>query len=82
MIPPSAITRGDDATRVDLSDLEPERGLEVAALVDQLRALARPGRPVIVRGCPQMLAHTLYKVGELARGWIRLESVREEEPYG
>jgi hypothetical protein len=36
---------------------------------------------VIVRACPQMLAHTLYKAALLGDA-IALESVRDEEAYG
>lgn len=73
---------GERRTDVDLADVDTDRGRDVGALVDRLRALARPDRPVVVHACPQMLAHTLYKVGDLARGWIVLASVRDEEPHG
>lgn len=76
------ITVGDLRTDVDLGEVDVDRGRDVNALVDRLRALARPGKPVVVHACPQMLAHTLYKVGDLARGWIILASVRDEEPHG
>jgi hypothetical protein len=66
---------------LDLAELETGTGVELAATVDELRARAAE-TGVILRNCPQMLAHTLYKAGLLRRGDIVLESVREEEPYG
>mgnify|MGYP001241450061 CR=1 FL=1 len=66
---------------LDLAELETGTGAELAATVDELRARAAGAR-VILRNCPQMLAHTLYKAGLLRRGDIVLESVREEKPYG
>lgn len=64
----------------DLDDVDADTGAAVAAWVDRLRAAAARG-PVVVRSCPQMLAHTLYKAALLG-GPIVLESVREEEPFG
>lgn len=76
----------DNAEVLDLAELETGTGAELAATVDQLRAIiARgAGTRLVLRNCPQMLAHTLYKAGLLRRGDIvlELESVREEEPYG
>ncbi len=68
---------------LDLAELETGTGAELAATVDELRARAA-GTRLILRNCPQMLAHTLYKAGLLRRGdlVLELESVREEEPYG
>ncbi|MBA3550043.1 MAG: hypothetical protein H0T76_26490 [Nannocystis sp.] len=73
--------RADNAEVLDLAELETGTGAELAATVDLLRARAAR-TPLILRNCPQMLAHTLYKAGLLRRGDIVLESVREEEPYG
>ncbi len=67
---------------LDLEELELEDGPSVAAMVDELRRRAAAGARIILRNCPQMLAHTLYKAGILARKEIELESYREEEPYG
>ena len=66
---------------LDLSEWETGTGAELAAMVDELRARAA-GTRLMLRDCPQMLAHTLYKAGLLRSGHIVLESVREEEPYG
>lgn len=51
----------------------------VATLVDLLRASRRGGAAVVLESPPQMLAHTLYKVGDLAG--IELIDPRQEEPY-
>lgn len=71
---------------LDLGDLEfdagAEGGVDVARWVDRVRALVREHGRLSIRRCPQMLAHTLYKVGMLRDGRIELIDVREEEPYG
>ncbi len=66
---------------LDLDELELETGILVAREVDRLRALAA-GQVVVLRNCPQMLAHTLYKAGLLRGGRIVVASMREEEPFG
>ncbi|MCY0988881.1 hypothetical protein OV203_17220 [Nannocystis sp. ILAH1] len=70
-----------DAPQVfDLSEVDADAPEVVLAWVERLRAAAARGR-VIVRECPQMLAHTLYKSALLGDA-IVLESVRAEEAYG
>ena len=73
-----------DPVDVDLAELEFERddGVLVAGWIDRVRALLREHGRVNLRHCPQMLAHTLYKVGLLRDGRIVLIDPREEEPYG
>ena len=66
---------------IDLTDVDTDEPHEVLALVNQLRAQAEHG-PIGVVGCPQMVAHTLYKVGALTSGRIVLVRPRVEEPYG
>ena len=66
---------------IDLSDVDTDEPHEVLALVNQLRAQAEQ-EPIVVVGCPQMVAHTLYKVGALTSGRIVLVRPRVEEPYG
>ncbi|NVB37210.1 hypothetical protein G6O69_05165 [Pseudenhygromyxa sp. WMMC2535] len=82
----ATLERSEDGAAVDLdlSELEFERddGPAVAAWVDHLRAIAQTHGRLRVHACPQMLAHTLYKVGILRGGRITLVAVREEEPYG
>ena len=66
---------------VDMGALELEDGVTVARVVTALRA-AREGRPSLtLREAPQMLAHTLYKVGMLG-GDLRLEAPRSEQGFG
>lgn len=67
---------------MDLRELEVDDGPALARLVTRLRALAREHGSLELHACPQLLAHTLYKIGELRHGRIRLASVREEEPHG
>jgi hypothetical protein len=67
---------------MDLSELEVDDGPALATLVTRLRALAQEHGALELHACPQLLAHTLYKTGELRHGRIRLVSVRDEEPYG
>lgn len=67
---------------LDLSELEIDDGPALARLVTRLRALLAEHGELELHGCPQLLAHTLYKTGELRHGRLRLVSVREEEPYG
>lgn len=78
----AAADAGRPATVVDLSDLEVDDGPELARLVTRLRARAASGERLVLESCPQLLAHTLYKAGVLARGELTLGSVRQEEPYG
>ena len=72
------------AHEIDLSELEfePDEGPEIARRVDRIRALVEAHGRVRVDHCPQMLAHTLYKIGALRDGRIALVDAREEEPYG
>lgn len=64
----------------DLADVDADAPEVVIAWVERLRLAAARG-PVIVRNCPQMLAHTLYKAALLGKALV-LESMREEEPHG
>lgn len=63
----------------DLDDVDADDPAVVLAWVERLRDAAVRDA-VLVRNCPQMLAHTLYKAALL--GPIALESVRDEEPHG
>lgn len=64
--------------RVDLvvlADLELESGLAVVEAVNLVTQLRERHGPLVLREAPQMLAHTLYKIGALTRG-ISLEAPR------
>jgi hypothetical protein len=67
---------------LDLGELEVDDGPELARLVTRLRSLLEEHEALALHGCPQLLAHMLYKAGMLRSGRIRLISVRDEEPYG
>ncbi len=69
---------------LDLAELEfdADAGVEVARWIDRIRALLREHGRLRLRACPQMLAHTLYKVGMLRDDRLELVEPREEDPYG
>jgi hypothetical protein len=54
---------------------------EIAAFVDLVDFWLQTGRSVRLHDAPQMLAHTLYKVGRLDRSGRLTVSVRGTEPY-
>jgi len=73
---------GADGVTVDLSELDVVDGPALARAASALRSLARR-TPLLIVGAPQILAHTLYRVGALEGPHaIRLSDTREEEPYG
>ena len=65
---------------IDLSELEIEDGPGMATLVTRLREVAHRRGGLCLRHCPQMLAHTLYKVGMLQDGRLQLVAPRVESP--
>jgi hypothetical protein len=70
-----------DPLRLDLSGFDISDGLAAVAAVDAMRGLAR-GRRLVLLGAPQLLAHNLYRVGDLEGGSLVLEATRQDEPYG
>ena len=61
--------------------IELDCGSAVAETVNAIRELLETA-PVVVYNAPQMLAHTLYKVGLLASERLRVSSPRGDEiPY-
>lgn len=71
---------GPGPLTLDLGELDLLDGVAVAEAINGLRgALARCGT-LRLRGAPQLLAHTLYKVGMLEAGGISLEDPRADEP--
>lgn len=64
---------------LDLTDLDLEDGVANALLVDLVRALRDEAGGLRLEGAPQMLAHVLYKVGDLEDGRIVLLHPRVEE---
>jgi hypothetical protein len=71
-----------DVVRLDLIDEEADDPIALANRIDELRVLLEAGCRVELANCPQMLAHTLYKVGLLRERRIVIASMRNEEPYG
>lgn len=64
---------------LDLLDLDVDDGVANARMVDLVRALRDAAGSIVVEGAPQMLAHVLYKVGDLEDGRIRLVEPRSDE---
>ena len=58
-----------------LADLELDSGLAVVEAVNLVTQLRERHGPLVLSEAPQMLAHTLYKIGALTRG-ISLEHPR------
>lgn len=70
--------RGQTIERLDLGDLDLDDGPALAALVTLVRRLSDNGL-VTVFEAPQMLAHTLYKVGMLRGGRLVLLAPRMDQ---
>ena len=64
--------------RLDLRDLELLDGVAVAEVVNAIRAVVGEDG-LEIEGAPQMLAHTLYKVGDLRDGRLQLRNPRQDE---
>jgi len=76
------LANGDERIQLDLNELELDDGSAVAEAVNAIRDLLKLA-PVLVSHAPQMLAHTLYKVGMLEGGRLTLHEPRADEaPYG
>ena len=72
------VNSSDSALVLNMRDVEVLEGRACAALVDAIRrAVRRLGDVVVVEG-PQVLNHTLYRVGALESGCIRLVEPRDE----
>jgi hypothetical protein len=68
------------APRLDLLDLDLEDGVSVAETVNALRILLAHHGTMTLLHAPQMLAHTLYKIGMLQDGRLVLIRPRVESP--
>jgi ABC-type transporter Mla MlaB component len=66
---------------LELADFDIADGMAAVAAVNAVRHLAR-GRHLVLRAAPQLLAHNLYRVGDLEGSSLVLEATREEEPFG
>jgi ABC-type transporter Mla MlaB component len=81
--PPSQLLGGNNENGppigiLDLSELDIEDGPALARLVSWIRLLAAR-RPLRLDEAPQMLAHTLYKIGALEGGRIELRAPRMDQ---
>lgn len=63
---------------LDLSEADLDDGAATAALADMIRTLDRKWGGVTLIEPPQVLAHTLYRIGALASPTLRLIQPREE----
>lgn len=74
----------DDLAKLelDLAELDSMDGESVAVMVNLIRQAVDGGAAVRVVRAPQMLAHTLYKIGMLIPTGVELVEPRVEEPYG
>lgn len=63
---------------LDLGELDLDDGEAVVEAVNLVTALRDRHGSLLIREAPQMLAHTLYKVGALNKG-VSLEAPRSDE---
>ena len=73
-----AIPENNGPLVLDLSEAEITEGTACAALTDAIRRAAHRLGEVIIQQAPQVLAHTLYRIGALSPGTIQLIDPREE----
>lgn len=74
-------TRG--AVSLNLSGLDIDDGVGLAAAINFLRRLRSRSSRLALTGAPQMLCHNLYRVGLLdGRDAIELVDMRQDEPAG
>jgi len=73
-IPPS-----ETEPTLDLYGLDIDTGVATAAWHAAIRRIRDDRGRVLLVDAPQMLAHSLYKVGDLRDGRIQLESPRTDE---
>ncbi len=66
--------------RLDLDGLELTDGVAVAIAVTAIRGLLLRRGALTLVAPGQMLAHTLYRVGALEDGRLKVENVQHEEP--
>lgn len=74
------IDAGEQSSDLNLLDLDLEDGVAVVETVNAVRALLSQHNALTLRHAPQMLAHTLYKIGLLEDGRLLLIAPRVESP--
>lgn len=70
------------AVSVDLAELELDGPAAVLEAVEVVRTLLAGSGTLTLLHSPQLLAHTLYRVGLLEGAALELVDTRQEEPYG
>lgn len=71
-----------DAAFIDMGEFELEGTQATLEAVDAVRALLTMSGALTLFNSPQLLAHTLYRVGLLEGAGLQLVDTRQEEPYG
>jgi len=75
--------RFDRAMILDLSGLDIDDGVALAATINALRGLGKRSAKLILMGAPQILCHNLYRVGLLGGSRaVELIDMRFDEPAG
>lgn len=69
-------------TQLWLDELDIADGVAATQAVNAVRHLLSIQPSLSIHGAPQVLAHNLYRTGELVEGRITLEAMREDEAYG
>jgi len=74
---------GDDllAVDIDMTGVEDIDSQSVAVLTNLIRAHVTAGTEVTIHRAPQMLAHTLYKIGLLDHSALTLIDPRSDEQH-
>jgi anti-anti-sigma regulatory factor len=67
---------------LELAELDLDGSAATLAAVDAVRRLLEASGRLTLYNSPQILAHTLYRVGLLETGTLELRDTRQEEPYG
>jgi hypothetical protein len=73
-----AAARAGDGPDLELGELDLDEGVAVAEAVNAVRALAGLWGPLRLHEAPQMLAHTLYKVGALGPHLVLVDPRSDE----
>ena len=71
-------SRPPDEVVVDLADLDLEDAADVVALAEGLRSASARSSRVEILEAPQVLAHTLYRIGALQNQSLVLTDPRNE----
>lgn len=67
---------------LDLAEFDIEDGIAAAHAVNAVRLMCSRVSVLQIVAAPQVLAHNLYRTGQLAQGGIDLKDMREDEAYG